>query len=94
MGITPRALLDRPPLRAADRHYLEAFYELSRGRSIGEVPQPIALTDFLAYCELMDIRSQEQRLKLYGLVAQLDSAYLNHFAERRSAEIEKIKAQK
>ena len=78
----PKALRDRPRLRASDGYYLETFYELSRGRSVGEVPQPISITAFKDYCELMGIRSVAERQALYQIVSRLDGIFLLKMTEK------------
>lgn len=82
----PRALLDRPPLNPRNRHLLEAFYEVSAGRSIGEVPQPLRVSELLAYCQLTGVADSEERERLLRVMQRLDGVYLRHAVERQRAE--------
>lgn len=87
--MTPKALLDRPALQSSNRHLLEAFYELSAGRSVGEVPQPVSTTDIRSYCELFAIRSQDERDRLFKIVRRLDMVFLKHLAGKREPLVRK-----
>lgn len=78
----PRALRDRPLLKAHNRRYLEAFYELSAGRSFGEMPQPIPTSEIARYCEFFRIDSQPERERLFVVLRRLDAAYLRRMAEK------------
>lgn len=75
-GTTPPALRRRPTLKPLYRHLIEAFYEVSSGRAVGELPQPIATSDILSYCELMGIGSRPERQRLFVLFRRLDGVYL------------------
>ncbi len=50
------------------------------------MPQPITVSDVLAYCELMGIRSQFERDLLYKLTSRLDRAFLEHAVKRQTAK--------
>jgi hypothetical protein len=81
-GNTPRALRDRPALRAPYRHLLEAFYELSAGRSYGEVPQPLTLSDIRAYCEMFGISALPERERFFRAIRHLDVVYLREVTRK------------
>lgn len=84
-GQKPKALRDRPALKDSLRHLLEAFYDLSAGRSVGEVPQPIQTADILAYCQLFEISSELERTRIFKTVRQLDGAYLKHHIDKTAS---------
>jgi hypothetical protein len=85
-GVAPPALRNRPALKSQNRHLLEAFYEVSAGRSVGAMaPQPLTSADVLNYCELMGIRSQRERERLFYIVRRLDPVYLRHVAKTLEA---------
>lgn len=82
-GVTPKALLSRPRLSPAYRHLLEAFYEVSSGREVGEFPQAITAGEILHYCTLMGVTGLDERESLFRAIRSLDAAYLTHVASKR-----------
>jgi hypothetical protein len=81
-GVKPKALQNRPTLKESDRHYIDAFYDLSAGRSIGEVIQPIGIRDIQAYCEMFGVTGTA-RENLFRVIRHLDATYLKHKAEKQ-----------
>lgn len=88
-GTTPKALLDRPTLKAPYRHHLEAFYELSAGRSRGECPQAITQEAIESHCRMWGLSSYAEREDLMRYTRLLDTAYLNHQIEKINAKAKK-----
>lgn len=87
-GHTPEALERRPELPPQLAYYLDVFYTLSRGRSISGMgtPGPIPLSEFAAFFEIYDIRSQAQRDWLLRLLSKLDGVYLKHVSEKQASQ--------
>lgn len=85
-GKTPPALLNRPVLKPHLAHLLEAFYELSSQRMIGEVPQPIQISEILAYVDLLGVIEPEDRQQLLKAIRTLDAAYLEQIRESMAAK--------
>lgn len=46
-------------------------------------PQAIPVSEVLAYLELLNVRSVEDRLLFLSTIKMLDVIYLNHYAEHR-----------
>lgn len=66
-----------------DVPYQEAFFALSAARGSGMGgPNPIPVSELLAYLNLMGIASYTARSKYLRLVQQMDSTYLGHCAEK------------
>lgn len=80
-GILPPALRDRPALRDSHRHQLEAFYEISAGRVVGETVCPIPVSEILAYAQLMRIDNLADREWLFTCIRRLDAAFLEQVAK-------------
>lgn len=79
MGVTPKALLDRPRLEQHDRYYLEAFHDLAASRRYNQAGvQPIPVADIAAYLDLCAIDLPTERYRLFQLIRRLDGAYLRH----------------
>jgi hypothetical protein len=81
----PKALQDRPLLKPSNKPYLTAFYELSGGRSIGEVVQPISTSDLFTYMDGFGILDPEERGRFFTRVRALDSAYVKHMLAKAEA---------
>jgi hypothetical protein len=81
----PAPLLARPRLRQQDGEYYLAYQTLDDGRTAGMAgPNPIAIADIEAYCNLTGIASRRERLKYLRLVRRLDQVYLSHWAEKNN----------
>lgn len=82
-GFLPRALQNRPTLDEHLVFYFEAFQDLSRSRSYSQAgPQPLAMGEILAYCQMFDIEGYEFRKKLLALVQALDRTYREVVSEQ------------
>jgi hypothetical protein len=46
------------------------------------VPQPITISDFLAYCQLTGVDAQPERDLLYRIVSRMDAVFLEHQVAR------------
>lgn len=57
---------------------------MSAGRSIGELPQPIATSEVLAYAELVGMNDPDERHELLVRTRRLDGVWLNFAAKRQS----------
>jgi hypothetical protein len=90
-GKVPQALLDRPKLEPPNRIYIESFYELSMGRSMGEslagrFSQPLEVSEITGYAQkVLGMRSAEELDRFLGRVRRLDTAYLGHEAKTAAA---------
>lgn len=79
----PRAIQNRPTLDDHLVFYFEAFQDLSRSRSYSQAgPQPIAMGEVLAYCQMFDIQGYEFRKRLLALVQALDRTYREVVSEQ------------
>lgn len=62
----------------------EAFWKLSSRRLFNEQgPQPIPISEILAYCELTGVTEPVFRDDLLSVVVMLDGMYLAHAAKER-----------
>jgi hypothetical protein len=82
-GVIPKALLDRPLLRPHLAWYLNAFYEMSAGRDIGEYVPPLSSQEMRDYCWMVGLASPARRLRLFEVARQLDVAYCQAQNEKR-----------
>lgn len=90
MGVTPRALLDRPELDYRQAYYYSAYQCMSRSRNAGMGGAlPIPVSEILAYCELFYIAQLDERARLFRYVNSLDNAYLDWAAERSKSNSQK-----
>lgn len=78
----PAGYLKRPRIRSVDHEYLEAFDSLHRSRKMGHSsPEPVQVSEILAYVMLRGIVCAGARVKYLRLVQLMDQAYLDHWAE-------------
>lgn len=72
----------RPRLKNVDLPYYNAFQLLSPSRPFGGMGGrgAIAISEVLAFCELVGIAIREERLKYLLLIQELDQVYLEHAA--------------
>jgi hypothetical protein len=78
-GKQPAALREKPKLSEDDADYYEAFKSLSGARVYTEVgPQPIPVSEVLAYCEFLNITDQFERQAILRIMQAMDSAYIEH----------------
>ena len=78
-GLQPNPLKVKPELEGADAEVYTVFRQLSSARIYTEGgPQPIPVSELLAYCELMRIRELDQRQALLQIVQTLDATFIEH----------------
>lgn len=87
-GITPKALRDRPSLAPHLRPLLEAFYEVSAGRSYadgmsGRTPQPITGGEIRHHFETFYVSALVERERLFRAIRRLDGVYLRESAKKQ-----------
>jgi hypothetical protein len=76
----PLALKNRPPCYGWMGEYLKAFNVLSSSRQYGMGPNPIQLTEILAYIELF---GTSDKMSLIQYVLRMDEAYLTTKAKQQ-----------
>jgi len=74
-GVTPDALLKMPRIFGAASDVVDAYKVLSRTRSAGMVPNPIQLSEILAYFELFGKPCLPVDMFI-DLIGVMDSKYL------------------
>lgn len=75
----PAPLRSRTKLQSVDVPYWRAFHSLHAARPHSSAgPAPIAVSEVLAYCELVGIASVPQRVKYLRLMQRLDAVYFDH----------------
>lgn len=73
----PPCLLRKPKLRTDCYGYYEAFYALSGRRNYGRAgPQPVPISEMVAYCDVFGVPKGYIRAKFVRLMARMDAAYL------------------
>lgn len=83
-GKTVKALEDVPEVLPHALWLWAAFNSLSRKRLITpEGPQPIPVSEILAYAVYYDIPSGDPRTDLMDIVSLLDETFLLHVAKER-----------
>jgi hypothetical protein len=83
-------LVSRPELYPDLYWVWEAFMMLSSTRQQGMGgPQPISLTELLAYCQYHAIQDSEEREEILHLVQHLDRVFLAHYAEKSKSKANK-----
>lgn len=92
-GLNPEdfpVLSSRPELWADLTWVWEAFTYLSSGRQMGfNGPQPIALSEILAYAEFRAITCPDEREELLHHVQKLDAVYLSDALAKSKAASKK-----
>lgn len=82
-GFTPKALLNRVPLRIDCLKYKQAFYALSGQRPYNQTgPQPIPLSEVLAYLAIKGIDDEDERDTYLDAIPAMDGVYLEHIRKR------------
>ena len=74
-GVIPKALLDRPLIRPHLARYLNAFYEMSAGRDVGEYVPSLSSQEMRDYCWMVGLTDPYSRLRLFEVARQLDLVY-------------------
>jgi hypothetical protein len=84
-GKMPAPLAEEPTLEDHEIGYFEVFSGLSSSRSYADgSPQPIRVSEVLAYCQLMGIDRLEQRQDTLQMVQALDGVWMTHQVEKIS----------
>lgn len=96
MGTLPQALRDRPSLAPHLRPLLEAFYEVSAGRSFedgfaGRTPQPLQQGEILSWFKTWGIDEVLERERYQRAIRRLDGAYLQEMAKKQAAQAQAAK---
>jgi len=62
---------------------MEAYQACDHGRSMGHsAPNPISVSEVMAYCSGVGIASVTERAKYLRLIQKLDLAFLAHWSEK------------
>lgn len=81
---------DRPVLDERQVYYYNAYQQMSGSRSVGMGGAlPIPVSEILAFCNLFYISGLSERERLFKYVHRLDSAYLDHAAEKAKSSSSK-----
>jgi len=86
MGVTPRALLDRPKLTWFEDYCFDFYRTLSRSRQYHQIPQPIQISEVSALLVLHGTYSYSERLWLLSLVQELDLAFIDHHVSKKGTK--------
>lgn len=91
MGIEPIALQNRPKLEKKLLYFRSVFVELSDSRAYSQYgqPLPIPISEYVAYCEMFEIRSLAERERLFHMVRAQDRAYVQHMSKKMKADLDK-----
>lgn len=85
-GQSADPLDEKPELAPELLPYWFAFLHLSGARTISEAgPQPIALSEVWAYCQLAEVHDLDERDDLLRFIREMDSVYLEEMSRARSA---------
>lgn len=81
--MVPPPLLRIPKLKRFDDIYLGAFNTLSQTRgSDMSGPQPIKISEVVAYFSVAGIDERAERVKYLSLIQRLDRVYLEYASEQ------------
>lgn len=73
-----------PTLWPESRFYWDAYITLSTKRIVSERgPQPIQMSEILAYAQYMRIDDDLLREDLFYMISALDTEYLGHLAKQK-----------
>lgn len=82
-GFTPKALLNRVPLRFDCLKYKQAFYLLSGQRIYNQGgPQPIPVSEIVAYLVAKDIDDEDERDTYLAAIPAMDAVYLDYVRKK------------
>ena len=70
------ALRNRPEVHSFLYSYWEAFFALSRSRSVGFAVNPVSIADIVAYMELKGIFDPEEREDFLHFMQEMDAEFL------------------
>lgn len=82
-GNTPKALQDQPKVYGLVKEVVDAFQILHRHRSAGMAPNPIQLSEVVAYINLYGPPSTDIDLFL-SLITVVDNVYLERYSGNKS----------
>lgn len=89
----PAPLAEEPRLEDHEIAYFEVFSGLSASRSYSDGgPQPIRISEILAYCQLMGVSQLEARQDTLQMVQALDGVWMTHQVEKISKGRQKAPA--
>ena len=81
-GNVPAALRNIPKLKEDDKDFLEAYDIVSRSRTWGmAAPNPLSVGEVALFCWTVGIASPAQRAKYLRIVQDLDSCFMEHWAQ-------------
>ena len=84
LGAKVSALDERPELKSEYHWLYDAYRTLSRSRQVGGMGEfYIPLTEYVAYCNLMEISDTEQRMFLTNVVSEVDTILLHEKYEKQ-----------
>lgn len=86
-GIIPPALLNRPTLEDGDEEYVTAFMMLNTRRSSGMGPNPISLTEILAYVQLYEVNEPETFVRV---MVEMDVVLMGELADDHKRSSSKL----
>lgn len=83
-GVTPAPLRAIPKLQPRDRELLEAFRGLDQARRMGHsAPDPLQISEVLAYLQLVGIAQQDLRSKYLRILQMLDRVFMKHWSDNQ-----------
>lgn len=82
-GVPHPDALKRPPPSEEDDVYYVGFCILGGRRLYSQVgPQPLPLTEILAYIDELDVTDVDEREEYLDILTDLDSAEMDHISKR------------
>lgn len=85
MGITPKALLERPEIDDEMHGYLDQYGILDRARNMTMGLAPITLAEIKAYLDLAGVHGVSERMKFVRIAQAIDGASLEAYAKKQTA---------
>lgn len=82
-GMSPKALENKPEIHTWMIEYIDAFEVLNQTRSYGMAPNPISLTEILAYLQLYGSSDAASFVKY---ILAMDEAFLSATSKRLERE--------
>lgn len=94
-GIEIPSLNNIPEVESLNYLFWSAFHTLSKTRIRNNgFPQPIQVSEILAYAELLDIDDPDDRADLLAMILVLDEMWLEDAEKKRIAAEKKAKQRK
>lgn len=84
-GQKVQAIENKPALFADLQGVWNAFMCLHRSRGVGFVPNPISMSDLLAYFELFGPDDPDERMEIAAFIWFLDDVFLKWAKEKSDA---------